>query len=603
MKPAQRKHISVVHFFQSPRATRPADKRIRIRSELSTHWGQFIVGLLLALVSTAATLAVPFCVKVIITGFTEDRPTPTPVLWMCLAVVVGSVSQAASGFMLTRTGELIVFKLRSRMIAHSLRLPLSTVTREGAGTVSSRITYDVSQLRHITDVAAQIPLATLTLLSILAMMIWIDWLLTLVTLASMAAAFGVITAVLNRVKLNFSGQQAAVGGLNHRVMSNLESLSTIKAFQAETLVSYTLDTDAAELRALSLKGARLEALIPTVIALGNQVAMVVVILVGGARMASGNLEIAAFGAFLMYLFQAFSPATALTGAFTKLQEGRAARERCDQLLALPPEADQAAELPAPLPTPGAPSVVFDNVSYTHPGANEATLHDVTFSAPREGLTAIVGASGAGKTTALSLIERFVQPNSGKVTILGHDTSIWPLQALRARIAYVDQAFTLVEATVRENLQLGRTTAAPDAELNAALNAVGLADGIRALPQGLDTLLGRESDLSGGQRQRLALARVLLSDAEIVVLDEPTSQLDGINEHRFRTVIDDLAITRSVIVVAHRLSTVQHAHHVVLMDQGRVVDAADHFALIERCRPYQELVATQIGATSSASTAS
>jgi ATP-binding cassette subfamily B protein len=186
----------------------------------------------------------------------------------------------------------------------------------------------------------------------------------------------------------------------------------------------------------------------------------------------------------------------------------------------------------------------------------------------------------------------MHPDRGDISVLGHDLAAWPLDDLRSHIAFVDQKFTLIEATVRENLQLGRTTPATDHELHDALKAVDLGDDIAALPRGLDTLLGRETDLSGGQRQRMALARALLSDAGIVLLDEPTSQLDGINEQRFRVVVDNLAKNRSVIVVAHRLSTVHHAHHVVLIEAGSVVDAGDHDTLMQRCPAYRELVATQ-----------
>ncbi|MFJ8475541.1 ATP-binding cassette domain-containing protein [Kitasatospora sp. NPDC094011] len=217
---------------------------------------------------------------------------------------------------------------------------------------------------------------------------------------------------------------------------------------------------------------------------------------------------------------------------------------------------------------------------------------VSFTAERVGLTALVGASGAGKSTVLALTGRFIDPSAGTVEVLGHELAAWPLDALRTKVAYVDQEFTLLEATVRENLQLGRTTPADDGELTAVLEAVGLAQDVAALPEGLDTPLGREINLSGGQRQRMALARVLLSEADIVLLDEPTSQLDGLNEQRFRALVDDLAMTRAVIVVAHRLSTVQHADHIVVMGAGHVVDAADHATLVDRCPGYRELVAAQ-----------
>lgn len=327
--------------------------------------------------------------------------------------------------------------------------------------------------------------------------------------------------------------------------------------------------------------------------LGNQFAMIAVILTGGARLAAGSLDVAAFAAFLLYLLQTVPSIGALATGFSRLQASLAARDRCSELLSLAPESDpRDTPRAAPTPRPQAPSVVFRKVSYTHTGSDDPALRGISFTAARTGLTAVVGPSGAGKSTALSLIDRFIRPTSGSITVLGHDTRQWPLDELRARIAYVDQAFTLLEATARENLQLGRERHAGADELAAALDAVGLTDDITRLPQGLDTPLGRESDLSGGQRQRMALARALLSDADIVLLDEPTSQLDGINEHRFRAIMEDLAATRAVIVVAHRLSTVQHARHVIMMNRGTVLDAGDHPTLLERCTPYRDLVTSQ-----------
>jgi ATP-binding cassette subfamily B protein len=333
--------------------------------------------------------------------------------------------------------------------------------------------------------------------------------------------------------------------------------------------------------------------VPAALTLGNQSAMIAVILTGGARLASHDLGVAAFAAFLLYLLQAVPSVSTLATGFGRLQGGLAARDRCNDLLALLPEEDRSgAARPAPVPVPGAPAVEFRAVSFTHAGSDHAALRGVSFATGRTGLTAVVGPSGAGKTTALALIDRFVQPDAGSITVLGHDTRQWPLEALRGRIAYVDQSFTLLEATARENLRLGRTGPVTEEQLDATLAAVGLTEDVRRLPHGLDTVLGRESDLSGGQRQRMALARALLSEADIVLLDEPTSQLDGLNELRFRTVVDTLATTRAVIVVAHRLSTVQHAHHVVMMNGGAVVDAGEHGVLLRRCLPYRELVASQ-----------
>ncbi|MFE1057038.1 ABC transporter ATP-binding protein [Streptomyces rochei] len=570
----------------------PEARQIRFRRELTAYPFPLTAALALALVTTAATLSVPLFVKEIITDFATDRPLYTPVTWMCVAAVGGATAQALSGFLIARTGEDLIYRLRSRIMGHALRLPLSTVRAEGTGNLTARITSDALMMRQIVDLGAQLPIAGLTVAFSLGVMIWIDWVLSLVTVVALAIVTVVISSLLRRVKTNVTGQQAAIGQIAQRFTSTLSAITTIKAYRAEALASQNLDTDADALRAVSVKGAQLETLIPAITSLGNQFAMIAVILTGGARMAAGDLQVAEFAAFLLYLLQTIPPATTLTSGFGRLQTGFAARSRCNELLAMDLEAEREENHHAPVPVAAAPAVQFDHVTFIHHGATFPALNDVCLSAPRTGLTAVVGASGAGKTTALSLIDRFQKPTGGEIRVLGHDIGQWPLDALRARIAYVDQAFTLLEATVRENLQLGRDTPVSDPELTTALSAVGLVDDIAALPHGLETLLGRETDLSGGQRQRMALARALLSDADIVLLDEPTSQLDGINEQRFRDVVDDLAETRAVIVVAHRLSTVQHAEHVVLMDGGKVIDAGEHTTLMNRCLPYRELVATQ-----------
>ena len=578
---------------QPARTARRTPGPVRLRRELTAEPGRLACALLLALAATAATLALPLLVREIVTDFSAHRPLGSGLLLMCAAAVGGAVTQALSGFLLARVGERMTYRLRIRIMEHVLRLPLATVRTQGTGDLAARITSDALLLRQVIDVAVQLPLAAMTVAATLAVMVWIDWALTVVTVAALAVLAVLVMLVLRRMRANVDGQQAAVGLIAQRFTANLEALTTIKAYRAEPVAVRALARDAERLRLVSLEGARLGTLVPAVLTLGNQFAMIAVILTGGARIATGDLETAAFAAFLLYLLQTVPSINTLAGGFGRLQAGLAARDRCNDVLLLPPEADpHEAGRETPTPLPDAPSVVFRSVSYTHAGAGDAALRDISFATARTGLTAVVGPSGAGKSTALSLIDRFIRPSSGSITVLGHDTRHWPLDALRARIAYVDQAFTLVEATARDNLQLGRTAGASDAELAAALDAVGLTEDIARLPLGLDTLLGRESDLSGGQRQRMALARALLSDAEIVLLDEPTSQLDGLNEQRFRAIVEELAATRAVIVVAHRLSTVQNAHHVIMLSGGTVVDAGDHPTLLERCTPYRELVASQ-----------
>nr|WP_210167971.1 ABC transporter ATP-binding protein [Streptomyces sp. SID4946] len=547
--------------------------------------------LLLALIATAGTLAVPLLVKDIISSFGQNDTITRPVILMSVAALGSAGASAASSYLLSRIGELFVLRLRQRVMEHSLRLPMSTVRDQGVGNLVARVTSDAMLLRAVIDIGVvQLPLAALTVVFTLVVMAVLDWLLVLITIGSFALAGAAIGWVLIRVRRNIADQQDAVGELAQHFTAYLTALPTIKAYRSEGRSADRLGESAQQLTGTSLVGARLQMWITPVMQLGQQVALVGVIIGGGARMASGDLSVPSFAAFLLYLLQLVSPVTVVATGVGRLQAGLAARTRFNEFFDIAQETDGAQTGSAPQPRPGTAAVAFEDVSFSYTGL--PVLDRVTFTAPRTGLTALVGPSGAGKSTCLTLIDRFMHPDDGRITILGHPIHDWPLEDLRSHVAYVDQQFTLLEGSIRDNLQLGRAEPASEEELATALEAVGLLQDLTSLPNGLDTALGRENDLSGGQRQRLALARALLSDADIVLLDEPTSQLDSINEKRFRRVVDDLAATRAVMVVAHRLSTVQHADHVVMLTSGTLTDAGTHQTLMDRCSAYRDLVNNQ-----------
>ncbi|CCK28885.1 ABC transporter [Streptomyces davaonensis JCM 4913] len=575
----------------------PQERRLRLGADLvSGHRTHLAASALLALLSTASTVAVPLMVRDLVEALAEDGGLLWPVTLMVLVAVGGALAATASGFLLARIGEQMILRLRARVMDHTLRLTLHEVRAQGEGNLVARITSDAMMLRSIVDIGAiQLPLAAITVVFTLVVMSVLDWVLVLITIGSFALAGAAIGFVVVRVRRSVIAQQTALGELAQRFTAMLAALPTVKAHRAESRAAGSLGEDAGRLTESTLVSARLQSLIGPVMGLGQQIALVSIILGGGARMAAGDLTMPDFTAFLLYLLQLVAPVAFVASGIGQLQAGLAARARFDELLALPQETDGATGAD-PEPDPHAPAVEFDDVSFAYDG--EPVLAGVSFAAPRRGLTALVGRSGAGKSTVLTLVERFLHAESGSVRVLGHDVQAWPLDRLRRRVAYVDQAFTLLEGTVRDNLRLGCDQAPHDEALWQALEAVSLREAVEQLPEGLDTVLGRATDLSGGQRQRLALARVLLTDADVVLLDEPTSQLDSINEHRLRELVDDLARSRCVIVVAHRLSTVQHADHVLVMESGRRLDAGTHTDLMSRCPHYEDLVRSQQWTTQS-----
>ncbi|MFD5516227.1 ABC transporter ATP-binding protein [Streptomyces sp. NPDC127066] len=581
---------------------------MRVFSDLlRDNLAQVVLALALSLAATASTLAIPLLVRELIETLAKRGSIVGTLAWMVPLALGGALASSLSGYLLARTGERFILRLRSRVMEHTLRMPLQSVRAAGAGNLVARITSDAMLLRSVIDVGVvQVPVAVVTALATIVLMALLDWVLVLLTFTAFALAGCAIWYVLRQVRRGYESIQIATGSLAQRFTTSLASLLTIKAYRAERRTADSLTEDAGEITKEMLKASRLQSVVLPVMSLGQEVALAGIVIAGSARIADGSLALPDFIAFLLYLLQLVSPVTVLVMGFGRLQTGLAAKGRFEELLAAPTEPAEeepagAVERARPVGTgTGAAStdaVRFDRVSFAYDDG-QPVLNEVTFRVPRRGLTAVVGHSGAGKSTLFTLIERFMDSAEGTVSVLGRDVSRWPLQELRSRLGYVDQAFTLLEGTIRENLLLGidsdpeRGRAGEDDWLMTTLESVGLAETVRSLPDGLDTVLGRAVDLSGGQRQRIALARALLSPADVILLDEPTSQLDALNELRLRDVIDTLSRDRSVLVVAHRMSTVMHADHVVVLKEGTVAATGTHADLMAADAHYRDLVESQ-----------
>ncbi|GAA2003870.1 ABC transporter ATP-binding protein [Nocardiopsis rhodophaea] len=570
--------------------TVPPEARLRLRREfLEGRRIPVVSGLLLSLVATTASLSVPLAVYRLISTMENGEPILGAIALITALALSSAVSSGLATYLLSRVGEAAILGLRTRMAAHVLRLPSDTVRRYGQGNLVARMTSDTAQLRSVIDVGVtQIPASALMVLGGLTIMALIDWAMFLIT----AAAFGLVGITLAclvvGIRRSTSAQQEAISQLAQKYVAALAALPIIKAHRANTQITDDIAQSANHAKQAAVSASRLQALVSPLVELGTQIALVGIVAGSGARLASGSLTLPEFAAFLLYLLQMIAPITGVATGISRMQIGLAARNRIEHILGSPEEPDTAHS--APQVEDSAPAVEFNGVSFAY--EERTVLRGVAFTAARTGVTAIVGLSGAGKSTILGLIERFNTPAAGLVRVLGHDVRQWPLHDLRRCLVYVDQNFTLVEGTVRRNLLLGRETSIDDTDLLATLDEVGLRDAVQELPDGLNTVIGRETDLSGGQRQRLALARAMLSDAEVVLLDEPTSQLDSINEERLRDLVHTLARTRAVVIVAHRISTIQHASQIVLVDDGAVSVIGTHEELIAKSADYRRLAKSQ-----------
>ncbi|WP_405764135.1 ABC transporter ATP-binding protein [Streptomyces sp. NBC_00080] len=519
----------------------------------------------LAWCSTGAGLILPWVIMGTTAALTRREAVGGPVLWLSALALAAAGCQAGSGWLLARAGEEVVLRLRRRIIDHVMRLPLASLQAQGAGDITARITSDCSLVRAWAEAAlVHLPVAALGTAATLTTMAWLDPTLTLLTLGAFAAAGVPLVGVIVRTRRAATAQQAALADLGQRLFATLAAFTPIKAYRHEAMAAERLGHTAARVSTTSTTAARLQSLMGPLVALGQQVAVVAVTVVASQQITAGELPSATFSAFFFLLLYLTSPITVAVLGIGQLRAGRAARARLTFLLGLmtePAGPPQSSVRPAIATCQEA--VSFQRVSFTYAGATP-TLLNQSFIVPRTGLTALIGPSGAGKSTVFALISRFIEADEGCIRILGQDISAWRLPDLRRHIAYVDQNASVLEGTIRENLQMGRDRPIREQDLWETLETVGLREAVRQLPQTLDTHLGRGRDLSGGQRQRLVLARALLSDAVVFLLDEPTSQLDDAGEQRVMGALNHLAKTRAVVMATHRLSSVRHAHHTVVI---------------------------------------
>ncbi|WP_156724960.1 ABC transporter ATP-binding protein [Streptomyces apocyni] len=563
------------------------------------HRWTLLGGALLGLLTGATGLALPLVARALIDDLAHDRSIAGPLMAMSALVIANAAIGAFGGYVLRRTAESVVFGARRALSSYLLRLRIEAVDRSEPGDLMARITSDTTLLRAVTtDSLVGFGTGGLTLIATLVLMGVVDPVLLAVTVGVILVAGAVIGVIVPRINRASKQAQDAVGLMGASLERILGALRTVKASGAEHREEKVVHQAAHESWRQSVRAAKWEALAGNTAGLSMQIAFITVLAVGGARVATGAIDIGTLVAFLLYVFYLMSPIQQVVSAVAQYQTGAAALTRIQEALRLPaePEAD-----PAPLPPPGAEpaELAFADVRFRYADDLPYVHHGVTFTVPARGMTAFVGPSGAGKTTVFSLIERFYDPEAGQIALDGRDIAHWDIPQLRAAIGYVEQDAPVLSGSLRDNLLLGNPDA-DEAELHRVLDTTRLTDLISRLPKGLDTLVGhRGTKLSGGERQRVAIARALLRRPRLLLLDEATSQLDAVNESALRDTVADVARTTTVLVVAHRLSTVTMADRIIVMDAGRVRAVGTHRELVAGDPLYAELAATQFLASAGA----
>jgi len=612
---------------------------------LFEHKATIAVVIVLSILSAGASLVQPLLVGQVITRVEYNLDLGLLVWALVGFVILGSLISGYQHYLLQRTGTAVVYSSRRRLIARILHLPISEFDARRTGDLVSRVGSDTTLLyAALTQGLADSIGNALLFVGALVAMAFIDPVLLAIIVVVIGISVLGVTALSGRIRTASTEQQEKVGELASGVERAVGSIRTVRASGATDREITAVTAQATGAFEVGVRIAKVSALVVPIAGIALQVSLLVVIGLGGFRVATGALTIASLVTFIMFLFMLIAPLGSFFGAITSVSQALGALGRIQEVLDLPAEAQDDAAIAARVrdsdavtPDDSAAAIEFRDVRFRYPenvvaarrkAESEAlavlesahvdtsvigltdgadgrpepaasidpegdVLRGVSFTVPRGARVALVGPSGAGKSTTLALIERFYDPTGGAILLGGDDVRTLDRDTLRAQLGYVEQDAPTLAGTIGDNLRLASPDAS-DAECEEVLRAVNLGEVLDRNPLGVDAPVGESGVmLSGGERQRLAIARALLAAPPILLLDESTSSLDGLNEQRMREAIDAVAAGRTLIVIAHRLSTVVDSDHIVVMDHGRVVGQGTHSELVQTTPLYRDLAKHQL----------
>ncbi len=564
---------------------------------LMPYWKTLILSAVLLLGRAGLELVPPLFQREIIDGVITA--SNLKYLGGLVAALVGAYAlsqlvQIGDNYIRHVLGEKFIFDLRVRLYAYLQKMSLSFFERTSTGELMSRVTNDLSALEHfVTHGSALTAVDLIRLIGGSIILFVLDWRLAALVLVPVPILAMALRHYNTKIRPVYRSVRARLGDINAKLQDNLSGIRVIQAFAREEMEHQRFTTESERYYRARVKGIRYWSVFFPAIRFLGAMGSVVVLGAGAVMAVKGELSLGTLVAFLSYTTSFYEPINRLTEVDNIFQEAIAAGERFFEIL---DEATEVRDAPDAVALPVIRGkMVFDGVSFRY-GTGDQVLHDISFEMAPGEMVALVGPSGAGKTSIANLICRFYDPGQGKITIDGHDLRRIKLSSLRQQVAVVLQDSFLFNNSVVANLLYGKPDATRD-ELIQAAKAANSHEFIMQLPEGYDTEIGeRGVKLSGGQKQRLALARAILADPRILILDEATSSVDAEAEFLIQQALERVLEGRTSLVIAHRLSTVRNADKIIVLDQGRIVETGKHEALLQRGNLYSQLYQRQMEIT-------
>lgn len=565
----------------------------RILSYLKPYRGAFLVALLCTVLFGASEGGIPFILQYILDGIFAQK-NENLLLWLPVVLIGFALFRATfdflQSFLLARLGHLVVRDIRNEMEEKVLALSPSFFVHERGGDVLSKVTNDVVLVRALlTDSVSAAIRDGIRAVVLLFVAFYLDPMLAGIAFIAFPLAVYPVTRFARRVRKLARRGQDGVGNLSSLLQQTILGSKVVQVFGREDYERERYEAENERLTLNFIKSEKVRSLTGPINEFTGAIAIVGVVMYGGYSVISGARSQGEFIAFLATLFLLYEPFKKLTKVFNAAQQGLSGADRIFELLDAPIRIQSPMD---PVSFPSSCQIDFEDVSFSYDVTKRAALSNVSFSVPEGGRVALVGFSGAGKSTLVDLVPRFVDPLSGFVRIGGKDVRSLCLEELRSHIAMVGQHTFLFNDTIFNNIAYGKKGATRE-EVEGAAKAAFAAAFIDDLPKGYETEVGEGGfTLSGGERQRIAIARAILKDAPILILDEATSSLDNQAEREVQAALEALEKERTSLVIAHRLSTVQGADLIVVMEDGKVVEIGKHEELLDKRGLYDRLHALQ-----------